>query len=339
MLNDWAIFARNSAMHPGDKVRLLHSKEQGIIRRLINPKTAEVEIEDGFTIPVEIRELVVVSRQEDRFFQANSSVENGERASKEAKSTKSPASAKGVYLAFFPKNDREVTLYLINNTDYRWVYALTEKRGEDQRGTIHGVLESKSAQQGDTFFTAQLHNWPEWILEIIWYQAIGYSRPAPSTFSFKARPKSFVNARTNAPVLNKDVFLFQLDAGTAPPVSVNEIKEALFSGKTDKNSNKAALEQVKKGDSVIDLHIESIHKDFANLSSGEILETQLLLFEKALDQALVSGMQEITFIHGVGNGTLRHQIHKRLSQMANQLTFRDAQKEKFGYGATKISFL
>jgi dsDNA-specific endonuclease/ATPase MutS2 len=49
-------------------------------------------------------------------------------------------------------------------------------------------------------------------------------------------------------------------------------------------------------------------------------------------------MQEITFIHGVGNGTLRHQIHKQLSQMAEQLTFKDAQKEKFGYGATKVVF-
>jgi dsDNA-specific endonuclease/ATPase MutS2 len=47
-------------------------------------------------------------------------------------------------------------------------------------------------------------------------------------------------------------------------------------------------------------------------------------------------MDEIIFIHGVGNGTLRNELHKRLSGHKNVKYYEDAQKEKFGYGATKV---
>jgi dsDNA-specific endonuclease/ATPase MutS2 len=47
-------------------------------------------------------------------------------------------------------------------------------------------------------------------------------------------------------------------------------------------------------------------------------------------------MDEITFIHGVGNGVLRDSIHKRLSGNKNVQYYEDVQKDKFGYGATKV---
>ena len=39
-------------MKLGDKVRFIHGKEQGQIVKLIDQKQVEVEIEDGFRIPV-----------------------------------------------------------------------------------------------------------------------------------------------------------------------------------------------------------------------------------------------------------------------------------------------
>jgi dsDNA-specific endonuclease/ATPase MutS2 len=47
-------------------------------------------------------------------------------------------------------------------------------------------------------------------------------------------------------------------------------------------------------------------------------------------------MDEIIFIHGVGNGVLRTEIHKRLSKNKQVEYFKDAMKEKFGYGATLV---
>ena len=72
------------------------------------------------------------------------------------------------------------------------------------------------------------------------------------------------------------------------------------------------------------------------MSNSEILRIQLEQFEKNLDQAIASGMDEITFIHGIGNGVLRKEIHKRLSQIQNIKYFQDTQKDQWGYGATLV---
>jgi dsDNA-specific endonuclease/ATPase MutS2 len=58
-----------------------------------------------------------------------------------------------------------------------------------------------------------------------------------------------------------------------------------------------------------------------------------------LDAAIVNQLPEITFIHGAGNGILKHELHKILSAHKKIKTFMDARKEKFGYGATKVIIL
>lgn len=67
-----------------------------------------------------------------------------------------------------------------------------------------------------------------------------------------------------------------------------------------------------------------------------MLNIQTDHFKKALDAAIVHQMPDITFIHGSGNGILKHELHKLLSKHPKVQTFMDARKEKFGYGATKV---
>jgi dsDNA-specific endonuclease/ATPase MutS2 len=68
-----------------------------------------------------------------------------------------------------------------------------------------------------------------------------------------------------------------------------------------------------------------------------MLEIQLAEFEKRLDAAILASADEVTFIHGVGNGTLRHEIQKRLGKHPHVQFFQDAKKERFGYGATSAT--
>jgi dsDNA-specific endonuclease/ATPase MutS2 len=67
-----------------------------------------------------------------------------------------------------------------------------------------------------------------------------------------------------------------------------------------------------------------------------MLTTQLECFEKNLENAIAGNLAEITFIHGLGNGVLREEIHRRLSKHSGVEFFKDARKEKFGYGATLV---
>ncbi|HAZ25757.1 MAG TPA: DNA mismatch repair protein MutS, partial [Algoriphagus sp.] len=55
-------------MNIGDRVRLLHGKEEGIIRKISSSGRIEVEIEDGFVIPAMKSEAVVISEVEKSYF-------------------------------------------------------------------------------------------------------------------------------------------------------------------------------------------------------------------------------------------------------------------------------
>ena len=60
-------------MNIGDRVRVLHGKEEGIIRKVSPGGRIEVEIEDGFVIPVLKSEVVLVAEAEKNYFGESSS--------------------------------------------------------------------------------------------------------------------------------------------------------------------------------------------------------------------------------------------------------------------------
>jgi hypothetical protein len=321
-------------MHVGDKVRMLHSKGQGVIKKIQNNGIVEVEIEDGFVIPVSIRELVLVAKEENSFFEDEKAIpSNRESAFIPKREIKS---SHGIYLAFVPKNDRELDCQLINNTDYRLIYALFEKRGIEETGLAHGILEPKSAIKSTSYFLEGFENWPEFIVEAIYYSSESKNRPSTLRKNLKAKANNFFKMKAIAPVIKQEAHLYQLDAEHVE-VPIQELKEAL-SGDGHKITSKDNQRKAVP-DTVIDLHIESLVPQAHLLGNQDMLQIQLEAFEKALDGAIFHNMNEITFVHGVGNGTLRHEIHKRLSRLAPRLTFKDAQREKFGYGATLVKLL
>ena len=87
----------------------------------------------------------------------------------------------------------------------------------------------------------------------------------------------------------------------------------------------------------LDLHLQALRPDSKEeLSNTAILRLQLDAFEDALSRALATNMHEIIFIHGMGNGVLRKEIHRQLSRNKDIKFFEDARKEKFGFGATLV---
>jgi dsDNA-specific endonuclease/ATPase MutS2 len=112
-------------------------------------------------------------------------------------------------------------------------------------------------------------------------------------------------------------------------IDAQQLKESFYKSAEEKIA-------VTKPAREIDLHIEKLRDDHEFLNSAEMLKIQLEYFNKALDSAIVHQLPDIVFIHGAGNGTLRHEIQKVLSKHNKVQTFMDANKEKFGYGATRV---
>ena len=85
-----------------------------------------------------------------------------------------------------------------------------------------------------------------------------------------------------------------------------------------------------------DLHIEKLVPNKRGMSNYDILTLQTDTAKRHIEFAIRNRIPKIVFIHGVGNGVLKKEIHKILSSTKTIKFFQDAQKEKFGYGATLV---
>ncbi|KXK41159.1 MAG: Smr domain-containing protein [Bacteroidetes bacterium OLB11] len=89
----------------------------------------------------------------------------------------------------------------------------------------------------------------------------------------------------------------------------------------------------------MDLHIEKLNEHHKNLSSSEKLEIQLNEFEKQLDLAIALHQQSIVFIHGVGKGVLKNEIHKKLNlkiKLNIIKSYYNDYSNLHGFGATEV---
>ncbi len=317
-------------MNIGDKVRLIHSKEEGIITRFMKNDVVEVEIEAGFKLPVLRRELAVVSKSEDKAFKPNTNAIEPviEKRKSEVKADK------GIFLAFLPKNEHIVSLQLINNSDWDLPFSLTNGSDKTHRGVVGGFLKARSVQVAPIDFALKdFDEWSNFTFQAFYY-TFGFHIERPAFIKkMRLRANTFFNQKKIAPLLEKEAFLFQLDAEDTPfTINTVELKEKMLESKAEEILPK----NFSKPSSSVDLHLEQLTKNALSMSNSQMLDLQLRTFESKFENAIASGMDEIIFIHGVGNGVLKQEIQRKLSGHKNVAWFEDAQKEKFGYGATKI---
>jgi hypothetical protein len=313
-------------MNIGDKVRLLHGKEEGIVRKLSSSGRIEVEIEDGFMIPALKSEVVLVAEAEKSYFGENAGVTK----EPEAPIPISGPKDQGLYLAFLPINDQSLSLYLINDTHQPYLIHASEVHGGNQRTLLAGILTSGESRKFDDRLMKEMDEWPAFLLRFIPIQNNLEKAIPPFERQLKMKATQFFKHLSKAPRLGKDVYLFAMEQTT------KELDIRSLNSELKEITPKAAPIKVAKPARSIDLHIEQLHPDPDKLSNGEKMRIQLETFESSLNQAMISGMDEITFVHGLGNGILKKEIHKRLSQIQNIKYFQDTQKDQWGYGATLV---
>ena len=333
-------------MNIGDKVRMIRAKEQGVVVRFLTGNRVEIEIEDGFRIPVMQSELVVVSPMEaERFKPSGQAAEVRETFAPQRGATPMGTAAGqilsnvGLYLAYVPQNDRDIALHIVNNTDWDILLTVTEERESKTRGLQHATLKAKTqVKLNEMYLMERFEQWPTLLFQALYFRpGAGQPPRTPLVKRLKPRAQSFFKSKQNVPVLNQPGHLFQLDdegSNASMATQADSLKAALLESKSEQGTV-----TVDKPEAVVDLHIEKLMPGGqAGKSAGDLVDVQLRAFEKNLENAIASGMAEITFIHGVGSGKLRQELHRQLSRHPNVRFFEDAQKQKFGYGATKVTF-
>ena len=86
----------------------------------------------------------------------------------------------------------------------------------------------------------------------------------------------------------------------------------------------------------VDLHIHELVDDQRGLPDRTKLAIQLDHFDRMMDIAKREKLRRIVFIHGVGQGVLRHQIRTALDQHHPDCSYREGDPRKYGSGATEV---
>ena len=87
----------------------------------------------------------------------------------------------------------------------------------------------------------------------------------------------------------------------------------------------------------VDLHIHQLLDNHSRMSNSEIIAIQLEHFERTLRLAEEKKIKRVIFIHGVGQGVLRAEIRKMLSQYYPNCSYMDGPYTTYGYGATEVT--
>lgn len=306
----------------GDFVRFVEERREGYITRIIDEQMVGVTGDDDFEIPVPANKITLV---------------HGHGESREGEPAPAKAQPKelvenGIYLAVV--SDARVAsvvhFHLANTTSYQLLTVLNAEKNGLEKGEFSGTVDPGTTAKAFTASLNELSSWPTITLQILYFSNSSHMPKKPLTFTEKFNAKNFSGAKKNAPLLNQAAWLFRLDEEEIK-IDAQQLKESFFKPIEEKTG-------IARPAAEIDLHIERLSDSHQFLNSSEILTAQLNEFRKNLDAAIVHKLPSMIFIHGTGNGTLRHEIHKIISKHPAVKTFSDARKEKFGYGATEVWF-
>ena len=333
-------------MKIGDKVRMLSGTEEGIITKILQHGQVEIEIEDGFCLPVMASEVVLINKQEEKYFGKKSPISEVEEKKsflEPTKKTKKSTVGEGIYLAFADFNDKLLNVYLINSLSYSMLVTVSEQlENGNEKYLFSEKIDKDNAPKVHRLSREEFNSWKPLIIRAIFFKT-GEFEPKQTLFFKMGFNNSFFRVKRTAPILEIESYLFRVEGREIQPDLPTEklqvIDTELLRERIIENSSKVSPYKTEAPPSEIDLHIEVLSPDHYDVMTNEaIITMQLEHFEIYLDKALAANMDSIIFIHGIGVGKLRQEIHKRLSGHPHVKFYQDAYKDKFGYGATKAVF-
>lgn len=85
----------------------------------------------------------------------------------------------------------------------------------------------------------------------------------------------------------------------------------------------------------VDLHIHQLTTTTKGMSNFDMLNLQLDAAKRQLEFAIQKRIPKVVFIHGVGAGVLKTELHYLFGRYEN-VKYYDAEYQKYGLGATEV---
>ncbi len=347
----------------GDKVRFLNDVGGGKVTKIIDKYSVLLLNEFGFEVPSPIKDLVVIeeatyvdeskagnntTNSDDGVVQSDVIVDTNDIFYPDVVIDDANGDDINIFFAFEPQGrpgNSDLNVYLINDSNYNVLYSIIDidDTGKSNSNSA-GIIEANTKEQIETLGLNSVNIIPEYIFHLIFYKKNEFRIKEPITKSITINPVKFYKEKAykendffdeNAilfPVITESALLNELNSMTD-----KELKQALKEKEQPKN--KVEYSSRKEKDKVIlevDLHIHELLDDFRGLSNSEILEVQMDKFKSKLEEAKKAKIKKTVFIHGVGNGTLKHEIRRELDKNSKLLSYQDASFKEYGYGATMV---
>jgi hypothetical protein len=351
----------------GDKVRFLNTIGGGTVIKEINAFMVLVEIEDGFEIPTLASELVIIEpagASGDLFLNKNDRrpeipviVEpepddyETDRISRIVNRGDGSAAPTGVYLAWVPQDQQRILtgsldVYLVNNTtsDILYTFFLKDSEGNFS-GIDYGSIPAESKLVIESIVRDDIGMWSNGIVQVLFYAEKNEKVLMPVSATFRIKGSVFYQDGS----YHETRFLANQKAIVYTVCELNRVPstyEQILNEKENREPLPAAAERFRPETAIdqhrtapneaeVDLHISALRQDYSNLSPHEILTIQLGYFERMLGSAIAFKFTKVVFIHGIGNGTLKQSIIKRLQEYED-IEFRTASFAKYGNGAIEL---
>lgn len=258
------------------------------------------------------------------------------------------------YLAFVPTDIKELTntrfeTYFVNDSNYYVRYVCLSVEDASWNLLYEGEVESNTKAYLNEFGRENLNEIDRLCVQLFAYKRDkGFVLKPAVDVQFRVDGVKFYKLHTfeENEFFEQPALLYTIVKDDKVPTTLaidpKKLKKEMYS-KASGNADVVTKHPVKtpqKRESdmeVVDLHAEELLETTAGMSAADILNYQLDVFRKTLEKFKASKGKRVIFIHGKGEGVLRHALIHELNYRYKKYTYQDASFQEYGYGATQVT--
>ena len=263
-----------------------------------------------------------------------------------------------LFLAFLPANIKNLSntrfeVYLINDSNYHLFYTYATAEGQSWLLRSSGELEPNSKLLLERIAHEDVNNIEHTALQAIAYkQEKDYALKPVVDAQLHIEPLKFYKQHLfcEKPFFETDALLYPIVENDEtvtpeqPHLNADALKESMLGGGgADKSNHKKPSKENRplrsRSESdmlVVDLHADEILETTQGMEPFDILQYQLEVFRRTLQEHAKNYGQKIIFIHGKGEGVLRKALITELRRNYKDYLYQDASFREYGYGATQV---
>jgi hypothetical protein len=344
----------------GDKVSFLNEIGGGTIVKIIDNETVSVLNEDGFEIPVLKSEVIIdkawspdavsKSRNSDESTNIPPSKKEEPEEFEDSEVFYTDSGDVNIYLAAVPKNQKFLTdegfdMFLINDSNYFLQYNLSRK-SKDDFYILKGEAEPNIKIFLKEVARTEIKDDIDFLFQTTFYDKRPFARREPVTKDIRLKAAKLFKEGAYKPndFFDEKALIVTILEDNPMNKALEQLKDKKFAEAVKREKQPARKESKQKSEEdnsksykEVDLHIHELLDDETGMSDADKLNYQMDRFRQEMDDALKAGKpRKIVFIHGVGGGSLKHQLRRELQRKYKSCLFQDASYAEYGYGATMV---